>query len=452
MEEKKTILVVDDNASFLELFSLLPDAEQYQVITEKRAESALEVLEDRNVDLIISDVQMPEMDGVELFEKVQDAFPEIPVILMTAYGSTENAIDAVKRGAFHYFEKPLEERLELFWVTVREALKKGEMLRRMAGFERERALLSGIKTPLVGVSLAIRRVFQQIAEIADLGVTVLIQGETGTGKEVVARAIHEQGGRQDAPYFAVSCTEFAAGVLESELFGHEKGSFTGAVAQKKGLFEVVDKGTLFLDEISESPPALQAKLLRVLETRTVKRIGGVKIIPSDFRLLAATNRDLSAEVRSGRFRQDLFYRLNVYSIEIPPLRDRREDIPPIAEYYLDRFNKAYNRSIKGISENAMSTFRHYNWPGNVRELVNVMERAVITCTDPLITTRCLPFGGSFSLPVSDLNLSELEKFYIQRALQRTENNKTRAAELLGITRQTLMKKLKLYEEMVENGV
>ena len=325
------------------------------------------------------------------------------------------------------------------------------MVRRMVCFERERALLSGIKTPLIGVSPAIRRVFQQIAEIADLGVTVLIQGETGTGKEVVARAIHEQGGRRDAPYFAVSCTEFAAGILESELFGHEKGSFTGAVAQKKGLFEVVDKGTLFLDEISESPPALQAKLLRVLETRTVKRIGGVKIIPSDFRLLAATNRDLSVEVKAGRFRQDLFYRLNVYSIEIPPLRDRREDISPIAGYYLDRFNKAYNRSIKGISENAMATLRHYNWPGNVRELVNVIERAVITCSDPLITSRCLPFGGGFSLPVSDLNLSELEKFYIQRALQRTENNKTKAADLLGITRQTLMKKLKLYEEMIENG-
>ena len=281
--------------------------------------------------------------------------------------------------------------------------------------------------------------------------TVLIQGETGTGKEVVARAIHAQGGRRGAPYFAVSCTEFAAGVLESELFGHEKGSFTGAVALKKGLFEVVDKGTLFLDEISESPPALQAKLLRVLETRTVKRIGGVKIIPSDFRLLAATNRDLSDEVRSGRFRQDLYYRLNVYSIDIPPLRDRREDIPPIAEYYLDRYNRAYNRSIKGISENAMAALRHYSWPGNVRELVNVIERAVITCTDSLITSRCLPFGGDFSLPVSDLNLFELEKFYIQRALQRTENNKTKAAELLGITRQTLMKKLKLYEEMVENG-
>ena len=442
MEEKKTILLVDDDETLLALFPDLPEAQGYRVMGASCGKDALTVLADNDVDLVVTDVQMPGMTGVELFEKIQDGYPDVPVILMTAYGSIENAINAVKRGAFHYFEKPLQEKLPLFWTTVREALQKGALLKRMAWFEREKAIFSSTMTPLIGSSEAIRKVTQQIAEVADLGVTVLICGETGTGKELVARAIHDQGRRQGAPYFAVSCTEFAAGVLESELFGHEKGAFTGAVSQKKGLFEVADSGTLFLDEISEAPAALQAKLLRVLETRSVKRIGGVKTIPSDFRILAATNRDLALEVAAGRFRQDLYYRLNVYTIPLPPLRDRREDIPLIAEFYLKRFGKAYGKQISGYTESAMHALRHYDWPGNVRELVNVVERAVITCKGPRIASGGLPFEHKIPLPSGDLDLVEIEKFYIRRALQRTNNNRSRAAGLLGIARQTLIKKIR----------
>ncbi len=435
---------MDDNETFIELFLTLPETADYDVLTQTSGKDALSLLEKKEVDLLISDVQMPEMDGVALFEEVQDRYPDIPVLLVTSFGSTQDAISAVKRGAFHYFEKPLENQLELFWTTVREALSKGELLQERAYLMREKSLRTEAKPPIIGTSSVMRQVLRQIQEVADLAVTVLIQGETGTGKELVAQALHEQGERKAFPYFAISCTEFAAGVLESELFGHEKGAFTGAVSQKKGLFEVAGSGTLFLDEISEAPASLQAKLLRVLENRIVKRVGGIEMLPLSFRVVAATNRNLAKEVASGRFRQDLLYRLNAYIIELPPLRARKEDIPLISEYYLSRFNKAYNKSLTGFSENAMMTLWEYDWPGNVRELVNVVERAVITCSDPLVTTKYLPFGDPEQTFQSDLNLTEMEKYCIHRALHRTGGNRRQAAELLGIARKTLIAKIKKY--------
>jgi DNA-binding NtrC family response regulator len=441
---KPRILLVDDNEAFLELFLSLPEANSFDIVPLTSAKKAVETLNGEPVDLIISDVQMPDMTGTELFGRVQDKYPDIPVILITAFGSTEEAIRAVKHGAFHYFEKPINDKLDLLWATIREALAKREMLKELTSLRKERSLQVKMPVTIIGQSEGIEKVVRCIEEVAGLPVTVLICGETGTGKELVARAIHNLSDRRDKPFFAVNCNEFAAGVLESELFGHEKGAFTGAVERKIGLFDVVHEGILFLDEIGEAPPFFQSKLLRVVETKTFMRVGGTSPIYSGFRLIVATNRNLEADVASGRFRQDLFYRLNIYTIEIPPLRNRKEDIPLIAEYYLKRFSEAYGRPIDDISTNAMLSLREYDWPGNVRELINVIERAVITCHDNMITTKHLPFGTEEHEKICDLNLGDVEKFLIRLALSRTQNNKTKAAELLGITRKTLGEKLKTY--------
>jgi len=437
-------MLIDDDEGFLGLFSSLASAQDLDMVPLASAEKALELMSQDPVDIIISDIQMPGMSGTELFRTVQDLYPDIPVILITAYGSTEEAIWAVRHGAFHYFEKPIDDKLDLLWTTVREALNKRENLKELASLRRERSFQKKTPVTIIGQSEGINRLINSIEEVAGLSVTVLISGETGTGKELVARAIHNLSGRRDKPFVAVNCNEFAPGVLESELFGHEKGAFTSAVDRKIGLFEVAHKGTLFLDEISESPLFFQSKLLRTVENRSFMRVGGTLPIYSDFRLLVSSNHDLEAEIAAGRFRQDLFYRLNVYTIELQPLRSRKEDIPLIAQFYLKRFCKEYGRVIEGISTNAMLSLREYDWPGNVRELINVIERAVITCRNSIITTKHLPFGAGVHEKISDMNLRSIEKFFIALALGRTENNKTRAAGLLGISRKNLIDKVKDY--------
>ena len=315
---KPKVLLVDDNEAFLELFLSLPDANSLDIVPLISAKKAVEAMNEEPVDLIISDVQMPDMTGIELFGRVQDMYPDIPVILITAFGSTEDAIQAVKRGAFHYFEKPINDKLDLLWATIREALAKREMLKELTSLRKERSLQVKVTVTIIGQSVGIKKVVRSIEEVADLPVTVLIFGETGTGKELVARAIHNISDRRDKPFFAVNCNEFAAGVLESELFGHEKGAFTGAVERKIGLFDVVHEGILFLDEIGEAPPFFQSKLLRVVETKTFMRVGGTSPIYSGFRLIVATNRNLEADVANGRFREDLFYRLNIYTMKYHP--------------------------------------------------------------------------------------------------------------------------------------
>jgi two-component system NtrC family response regulator len=450
--DKAKILLIDDNESFHELFLSLEGARRFDVISVTSPEKGLEVLEEQSVDLVISDVQMPGMKGTDLFREVHDLYPHIPVILVTAFGSTEEAIQAVKEGAFHYFEKPIDDKLDLFWATVREALAKRDMLLELALFRKQRLLQ--LKTPgtIIGESKEIRKVIELIDQVAPLPVTVLIFGETGTGKELVAQAIHNLSDRRDNPFVPVNCNEFAPGVLESELFGHERGAFTGAVNRKIGLFDMAHKGVLFLDEIAGAPTFFQSKLLRVLETKKFMRVGGTNPIYSDFRLIVATNRDLEKEAAEGRFRQDLFYRINVCVIEIPPLRKRKEDIPLIVEFYLRKYSEAYGRSATDISTNAVLRLREYDWPGNVRELTNVVERAVITCGGSVITTKHLPFGAGEDEPVSDLNLKEAEKYFIRLALKRTKNNKTKAAELLGISRKTLTEKVKKFKAHGKGGL
>jgi len=443
---KPRILLIDDDEAFLDLFVPLVEAQSLEPIPIDSATKALELLDNEQVDLIISDVQMPGMSGIDLFNRIQDLYPDVPMILMTAFGSTEQAIRAVKQGAFHYFEKPFYDRLDLFWATVREALAKSIMLKELASLQREKSLRMRTPMNIVGQSEAIKVVLAAIDDVANLPATVLVSGETGTGKELVARAIHELSDRRDRPLFAINCTEFAPGVLESELFGHEKGAFTGAISRKKGLFEMAHQTTLLLDEISEASAPLQSKLLRVLETKSFMRVGGSAPIYSDFRIIAATNRNLEAEVTAGNFRQDLYYRLNVYSINIPPLRERREDVPLLAEAYLNKYKQLYHKNIQCISSDGMLALKEYEWPGNVRELINVIERAVITCQNSKITTKHLPFRFEKEAlrNVSDLNLKDAERFCIELALRRTSGNKTKASEILGISRKTLIEKVKLY--------
>ncbi len=442
--EKPKILLIDNNEIFLELFCCLPEANFFEVIPFNSAKKALDYLSKNKADVVISDNQMPKMSGTELLLQIQDMHPDIPFILITAYGSSEQAIAAIKQGAFHYFEKPIDDKLELFWSTIREAVDKRGMLGEIEALRKEKALQSKRLTSIIGRSDRITQVRESIAVVAELKVTVLIYGETGTGKELVARAVHDQSGRQNKGFFAINCSELSLGVMESELFGHEKGSFTGAVARRKGLFEIADKGTLFLDEISNAPMTLQSKMLRVLETHEFKRVGGVSPIYSDFRIIAATNTPLEGAVTQGRFRQDLLYRLNTYVIETPPLRDRKEDIPLLAEYYLRHFSTAYHRYLEGISESAMDALISYQWPGNVRELVNVIERAVITCRESKITTRDIPFASETSVNLSSMNLKQMEQYVIGLALKKSGFNKTRASEMLGIARKTLIEKIRKY--------
>jgi DNA-binding NtrC family response regulator len=444
--KKPTVFLVDDNKTFLDLLSSLPEAQNFDLTLFDSAQKALEELGRNPADVIISDIEMPGMTGIELFHQVCDLAPSIPMILITAYGSTEQAVRAVQHGAFHYFEKPLTDKLPLFWATVREALAKGDMLKQLAVFKKQHAQGKKPDTALIGRSNPIRQVLQSIEMVAELPATVLLSGETGTGKELAAQLIHQGSGRPENAFFAVSCSEFASGVLESELFGHERGAFTGAVEQRKGYFEMADQGTIFLDEISDAPAALQAKLLRVLESKQLTRVGGTMTLYSDFRLIAATNQDLNQCVSEGRFRRDLLYRIKVYEIEMPPLRGRKEDIPLMAEYYLNRFNQTYKRHIDGFSEAALQALRSYAWPGNVRELINVVERAVIICTEATITTSHLPFDNHLNdEKISDLSLEGMEKFYMELALKRTAGNKTQAAQLLGISRKTLIDKVKKYQ-------
>ncbi len=447
-KEKPIVLLVDDNEIFLTQFaSLLEEGQEFAVVAVSSAAKALDLINMSNkVDVVISDVQMPDMDGVELFRKIQDAHPDVPVIFITAFASVHDAAELVRKGAFHYFEKPIVDRMDLFQAVIREAIEKRGRTLELAALRRERALNAMSLVPIIGGAPAMLQAIQSMREAAEVGVTILINGETGTGKELFARSIHALGDRSDKTFFAVNCAEFAEGVLESELFGHEKGSFTGAHQSRRGLFELVHGGTLFLDEISEASNALQAKLLRVIETKTFTRVGGTSPVISDFRLITATNRNLHQMVADGQFRQDLLYRLKVFVLDIPPLRARKDDIPMLAEFYLEKFKRAYRRNVQGISMEAFLFLREYEWPGNVRELVNMIESAVITCQSEFITTRDLAIQLDMGSYVEEphINLKGTERFVIFMALKRSKGNRMRAAELLGINRKTLADKIKLY--------
>ena len=403
-------------------------------------------LEEQNYHLILSDIRMPGMDGLALLEKARQLAPFADVIMMTAYGSVDNAIDCMKKGAADYILKPFD--MDDLVIRINRVLEIQSVKARCASLEDQ---CRQIHAPIIGNSEAISRVFQLINQIGPTDSTVLITGESGTGKELAAAAIHKAGPRADKPYIRINCAAIPEGLMESELFGHEKGAFTGAHAKKPGKFEMADGGTLLLDEIGELPLPLQAKLLRVLQEGECERVGGTKTISIDVRIICSTVKDLAVEVKKGTFRSDLFYRLQVIPLIIPPLRERKEDIPALVDHFLHEFSVKRGIALK-LSPEAMHCLMDYNYPGNIRELKNIIERASVLAPEPIITRRDLPTDltnlqpsdTSESLKLSEA-LAKTEKEYVLKALTRTGGNRTAAAKLLGISRKNLWEKMKCYQ-------
>ena len=441
--KKVKILVVDDEAIVREsLRDWLIDV-GYQVFIAENGPKALEIIEKERLGIVITDLVMPGMDGIEMMERAKEIQPDIEVIIITAYASIPTAIAAMRKGAYDYIEKPFcPERAELLvkklaqhQELVVENLSLRQRLEDRYRFEN-----------IITKSSKMQRMIELIKVVAKSNATVLITGESGTGKELVARAIHSQSHRQSKPFVAVSCAALPESLLESELFGHEKGSFTGAYARKKGKFEFANGGTLFLDEIGEMSANIQVHLLRVLEEKEFSRVGGNEPIKVDVRVVSATNKDLRKAIEKGEFREDLYYRLNVVPIELPPLRERKEDIPLLAQHFLNKFALENKKEVSEFSPEATEFLLGYDWPGNVRELENAIERAAILAKDSLITIADLP-QENMSLARSTMpekNLREVEKEHILDVLGETGGNYSEAARLLGITRMTLYKKAREY--------
>jgi DNA-binding NtrC family response regulator len=449
MRARWHILVVDDEEAMTESLAAWLREDGYTVDTASSGREAIEKARGREYAIYFVDLKMPGLDGIETMMEIRKLQKEASVIVITAYATVDTAIAAMKEGAQEYVVKPCHPQ-EISLLV--------ERIIRVKNLQRENAILRRKLTrqyrfhDLVSKSPRMIEIFDLVREIASQRSTVLVQGESGTGKELVARAIHFSGDRGEGPFVAVSCAALAETLLESELFGHEKGSFTGAVAQKQGKFELADGGTLFLDEIGDISPKLQVDLLRVLQERRFFRVGGTTEIAVDVRVIAATHRDLAADVREGRFRDDLYYRLNVINVQIPPLRDRREDVPLLAQEFLDRLSHELGREVTGISEEGLRVLMDHDWPGNVRELENAVERAVVTCKTGVLGAEdfvflaraAAPAAPGLSLPAG-LTLQELEREYIAATLRRTEGNVKAAAEALGIDRSTLYEKVKRYE-------
>ncbi len=450
------LLVVDDDEASCAVVAEALQAEGYEVAVARGGTEALALARDRVFDLVISDIRMPDLDGLQLLRGLQEETPEVRVILMTAFGTVEAALAAIKAGAYDYVSKPLN--LEELLLTVRRAMEQRHLVRENQRFRhelQERYRLGNI----VGVSRPMLEVFKLVARVAPTRSTVLLTGESGTGKEVVARALHYNGPRASGPFVTIDCAGLAEGLLESELFGHVRGAFTGAIAARRGLFEIGDGGTVFLDEVGDIGPNTQAKLLRVLELQEVKPVGGNESIRIDVRLIAATNKDLRTAVQEGRFREDLFYRLNVVSIHLPPLRERPEDIPALARHFLQKYAGANKKTIGGIAPETMARLEAYPWPGNARELENAIERAIAVSRHPVLLPEDLPHhvvgdppGAGTGAALSDglLSLDELTGRHLRRVLAVTGNNKKRAAEILGIDRRTLYRMLERYK-LSESG-
>lgn len=457
MAERGNIIVVDDDNEMREMVTEFLSKAGYQITAFPMATKAFEHLKAINdregnldgIDLVLSDIQMPEMDGIEFVERMKKLSPEIPVILVTAFGSIQSAIEATRVGAYDYIVKPfklaeVEVRVGR-GVQVRHLKMENQVLRS----EVQRGWSAG---RLIGKSKAMHSVFELVDRVSKANANVLITGESGTGKEMVARGIHEGGPRANKPFVAINCTAIPESLLESELFGHAKGSFTGAVARKRGLFEEAEGGTLFLDEIGDLDMALQAKLLRVLQERKIKAVGDNTYKDIDVRIVAATHKDLSEAIKDGRFREDLYYRLAVIPIHIPPLRHRKEDIPILARFFLQKYGSANHSPVKGFSAAAVEKLMNYRWDGNVRELENIIERVVVLSSKEIIDAQDLPIAGGtdsveefFAGAISSLpTIDDLERRYIKYVLEKTGGRKEKASQILGINRRTLYRKEREY--------
>ena len=441
------VMVVDDDAETLALMHEIVAKEGFEVETAEDAETALRRLEQWQPELLITDIHMPGMDGLALLAAVREKEPDIPVVLLTAYGSLKTAVDAIKAGAFDYLSKPFV--VEDIRLVVRRALEHTKLVREnrsLRGQLRDRYRFDN----LVGSSGGMVEVYKMIARVAETDSTVLIQGESGTGKELIARAIHANSGRSGGPFVAIDTGSLAETLLESELFGHERGAFTGAIATKKGLLEQANLGTCFLDEIADLSPMMQSKLLRAIQEREIRRVGSETPRAIDVRIIAATKKALKPLVEAGTFREDLFYRLEVITIVLPPLRDRIEDIPLLSRYFVDKFGRTKERPVTGLSPDTIPLLTRYSWPGNVRELEHVIERAIALTPYPIITPEDLP-ETIRTAPVHIQarargweTLHDMEKNYILRVLEAHHQDQGEAADILGIHRKTLFRKLRQY--------
>jgi DNA-binding NtrC family response regulator len=441
-KSKARILIVDDELIVRKSLASWFQEEGYSVDVAESGKQTLEKLVENDWDIFLLDIKMPGMDGLELQRKIKEIHPNASVIIMTAYASVETAVEAMKQGAYDYIVKPFEpDDLE---HMVRNATERKQLMNANTQL-REKIEEMSPYHGIVGKSQPIRRVLEEIRMVAESDTTVLIRGESGTGKEVVARAIHATSLRRYMPIVVVNCGALAEGVLESELFGHEKGAFTGAHYRRKGKLEMADGGSLFLDEIGDIGLKTQVDLLRVLEEKKICRVGGNTYLPVDFRLITATNKNLEDMVSEGTFREDFYYRLNVYSISIPPLRQRAEDVPLLVDHFLRRFSNSMNKPVPSVSKEAMSLLLGHDWPGNVRELQNAMERAVLISQGGEIGPEALPFYSGSGRPAgSGKSLAEAESVHILKVLQESEWNISRAARLLQIDRVTLYNKMKRY--------
>ncbi len=448
------ILIVDDELGMRQFLTHLFQREEHSVRAAQNGREALQLLKAAPADLIVSDVRMPDMNGIELLKAARELFPTVEVVLMTAFANVDTAREAFLLGAYDFVQKPFDN--DLLKETVARALQKVSLIKEKdALLEENKALIQGQRTRgqlnnIIGKSGKMQALYQMIETVAQVQSTVLVTGESGTGKELVARAIHDLGPRAEKPFVSINCGAFTETLLESELFGYVKGSFTGANTNRKGLFEAANTGTIFLDEIGEMSPAMQVKLLRVLQERKLRPVGATEETTVDTRVIAATNRDLANMVKEGTFREDLYYRISVIPIELPALRERSDDIPELAQHFIEKFCAAGNRQLS-ISETALRLLENYIWPGNVRELEHTIERAVALETTASIQPERLPekitnynpyrIAESFEFPEAGVNLTahmdQLEKTYILEALRRTNGNQTNAAELLALSVRSL---------------
>lgn len=457
----ENVLVVDDEVEMLTLLRNYLSREGYEVKTAPSAETALHLIEEQDFDVVLTDLRMRGMDGLGLVREINQARPETQVVLMTAFGGIDTAIEAIKAGAYHFVAKPVK--LPEVGALVRKAFTERELRRE------NRQLRQAVEErytfgQLLGKSAVMQRLFGLLERLAATTSTVLIQGESGTGKELVARALHYNSARRRHPFVPVNCAAMPEGLLESELFGHTKGAFTGAQIARRGLFLEASRGTIFLDEIGEMPVGMQAKLLRVLEQQHIRPVGSDREVQVDVRVLAATNQDLQSAVVEGRFREDLFYRLKVMVVHVPPLREHPEDIPLLAETFLQRYTTSHKLGERRFTRDALRQLGHYQWPGNVRELSHVVERAVTLCDSEWVDVEDLGFDDTFSLPVAShlggkaacspgspsqpmfdtFNLDDVTRHLVVAALEKTRGHKSKAASLLGIHPRTLTRMLRRY--------
>ncbi len=450
----KRILIVDDEQSMRELLAILLKKEGFEVLTAGSRAEAASVLGRTAVDMVLTDVRLPDGDGLEILRHVKAAAPETVVIVMTAYGTSEAAVAARKLGAFSYLFKPFD--VDEVRIVIREALATRDLREENVRLRREVGERYGLDK-LIGVSASMAALFEMVRAVAPASSTVLVTGESGTGKELVARAIHTLSPRADKPFVSFNCGAITDTLLETELFGHEPGAFTDAKHRKKGLFEVAHGGTLFLDEVGETSPAMQVKLLRALQERTIRRVGGTQEIEVDVRVISATNVPLDQLVQEKRFREDLYYRLQVIPIQTPPLRERREDIPLLAEHFLRRFAGQMGKRVAKVSDAAVEALKRYSWPGNVRELENVIERAVALETTEAVLPERLPEGirsqARAEAPLSlgpgfdlDQHLRAIESQLLRRALEQAAGDRGRAAQLLGVSPRQLRYLLQKHRE------